>query len=56
MLSVLESETNACPESAEQISGKPHFTKPRVLCPYLVKQPYLVFALKNGKNGYGRNF
>jgi hypothetical protein len=28
----------------------------RMLCPYLVKQPYLVFALKNGKNWYGRNF
>jgi hypothetical protein len=28
----------------------------RVLCAYLVKQPYLVFALKNAKNGYGRNF
>jgi hypothetical protein len=27
-----------------------------VLCPYLVEQPYLVFALINGKNGYGRNF
>jgi hypothetical protein len=30
--------------------------KKRVLCHYLVEQPYLVFALKNDKNGYGRNF
>jgi hypothetical protein len=37
--------------SSERLAAESALLCARLLCPYLVEQPYLVFALKTGKLG-----